>query len=155
MWSVSSIIQGIQSFMASDELTTGGLKSTESEQKKLAACSMAYNQKMFADLFSGDITEAFAQADKARIESEKNAPLASQTATIRGRKKTIKKQEAISADEEKDKSEEDDQEDSSNNKELTPEEIVKRQKKNAKKRAKQKAKKQESVASSEGIETTA
>jgi hypothetical protein len=156
MWSVSSIIQGIQSFMASDELTTGGLKSTESEQKKLAACSMAYNQKMFADLFSGDITEAFAQADKARIESEKNAPLASQTATIRGRKKTIKKQEATtSADEEKEKSEEDDQEDASSNKELTPEEIEKRRKKNAKKRAKQKAKKQESVESSEGIETTA
>jgi hypothetical protein len=150
---VSSIIQGIQSFMASDELTTGGLKSPESEQKKLAASSMAYNEKMFADLFSGDITEAFAQADKARIESEKNAPLASKAAATRGRKKAIKKQEAVT-DEEKDKSEEDGKADASS-KELTPEEVEKRRIKNAKKRAKQKAKKQEDVASSEGVETTA
>jgi ubiquitin-conjugating enzyme E2 J2 len=151
MWSVSSIIQGIQSFMASDELTTGGLKSPESEHKKLAACSMAYNQKMFADLFSGDITEAFVQADTARIESEKNAPsLASKMAanTIRGRNKTIKKEETAGVDEE------DDKEDASD-KELTPEEIEKRRKKNAKKRAKQKIKKQEAVASSEGVETKA
>ena len=153
MWSVSSIIQGIQSFMAGDELTTGGLKSPESEHKKLAASSMAYNEKMFVDLFSGDITEAFAQADKTRIESEKNAPLASKTATIQGRKKTMKKKEA-GADEEKDKSKEENKE-AASNKELTPEEIEKRRIKNAKKRAKQKEKKQEAVASSEGVETTA
>lgn len=135
MWSVSSIIQGIQSFMASDELTTGGLRSPESEHKKLAAGSVEYNRKTFPTRFGGNIQTAFAQAEKARIEAEKKS---SQSYNIHRRStrstKNSKKEQEFEKTEEQKTSEEPKQE-------LTPEEIEKRRKKNARKRAKQKAKK--------------
>jgi ubiquitin-conjugating enzyme E2 J2 len=145
MWSVSSIIQGIQSFMASDELTTGGLQSPEPERKKLASLSMKYNNKMFPNLFEGDIEAAFAAADKARIEAEatsaktdgsrsrRSRTRAASTKT--GEKKSAEEADSQSQQEEKDESKEEAKSD------LTPEEIEKRRNRNAKKRAKQKAKK--------------
>jgi ubiquitin-conjugating enzyme E2 J2 len=42
LWSVATIIQGIQSFMASDELTTGGLKAPDAERQRLAKLSIEY-----------------------------------------------------------------------------------------------------------------
>jgi ubiquitin-conjugating enzyme E2 J2 len=156
MWSVSSIIQGIQSFMASTELTTGGLKSPESEHKRLAAVSMDYNKKMFPNLFGGDIEAAMAVAEKASIEAEKNAPSAANTTTSSRRSRTrsskastTKKEsdtEAKEAESEKEKEAMTQQE------ELTPEEIEKRRKRNAKKRAKQKEKKSAQQAPDEGNE---
>jgi ubiquitin-conjugating enzyme E2 J2 len=142
LWSVSSIIQGIQSFMASTELTTGGLRSPEPERKGLAKESMAYNKKMFASLFDGDIEAAMVLADKARAEAEEKAAAAQQQAStsssrnsLGGRK--IRTASATKKQDEKPKAEEKDEP----KQELSPEEIEKRRKRNAKKRAKQKEKK--------------
>jgi ubiquitin-conjugating enzyme E2 J2 len=137
LWSVSSIIQGVQSFMATDELTTGGLKSPASEHKKLAAISMAYNTKMFPKLFCGDIEAAFVVAERARIEAEKTAAAStadadtSRRSRARSSKSSSTKQKEAEVDNEKEEEP----------KELTTAEMEKRKKQNAKKRAKQKAKK--------------
>jgi ubiquitin-conjugating enzyme E2 J2 len=73
MWSVATIIQGVQSFMASDELTTGGIKSPVTEHKRLAAESSEYNKKMFPNLFGGDINAAFNGVDATSSEILKPA----------------------------------------------------------------------------------
>ena len=151
LWSVSSIIQGIQSFMASDELTTGGLRSPQSEHKRLAALSMEYNEKMFSKLFGGNIEEAFEIADRARVEAVKKGSTQSQSKTLtnrsrRGRTRTSNS--STTKEEEQSKTEttaengtDEHQQQQEQQKELTPEEIEKRRKRNQKKRAKQKAKK--------------
>jgi len=157
MWSVATIIQGVQSFMASDELTTGGLKSSASEQRRFAAASMDYNRKMFPSLFNGDIDAAFETADKARAASEAKAASSVSTSptsvgtdlpckSSKSRRGKRDKQPKPAADE----AETDDKEESG--KELTPEEIEKRRKKNAKKRARQKKKKGESNDADAGAE---
>ena len=71
MWSITTIIQGLQSFMANDELTTGGLSASESDRKKLAKLSMAFNQKMYPNIFEGDIQAALEAANRACCEVEK------------------------------------------------------------------------------------
>lgn len=149
MWSVSSIIQGVQSFMASDELTTGGLKNPPSEHKKFAAVSAAYNAKMFPNLFGGDMEAAFAAADKARLEAEatsvktEGSRVTRRTRTSRSSRRNAgeQKEEGEDDDEDNDNNDEAEEEMEEAKTELTPEEIEKRRKKNAKKRAKQKAKK--------------
>lgn len=74
MWSVATIIQGVQSFMASDELTTGGLKATEADRKKFSKLSMSYNQKNYPNLFDGEIESALEEAKLACQKSqEENA----------------------------------------------------------------------------------
>ena len=73
MWSVATIIQGVQSFMASDELTTGGIKSSVTEHRRLAAESTEYNKKMFPNLFGGDIKAAFKGVDATSSEILKPA----------------------------------------------------------------------------------
>ncbi|GKZ00403.1 hypothetical protein MPSEU_000993300 [Mayamaea pseudoterrestris] len=72
-WSVSSIIQGIQSFMSSDEVTTGGMIATDTERRRLADESAAYNKTNYIHLFDGSIGDAFAIADRARQEAETKA----------------------------------------------------------------------------------
>jgi ubiquitin-conjugating enzyme E2 J2 len=159
MWSVATIIQGVQSFMASDELTTGGLKSPANEHRRFAAASMDYNRKMFPNLFSGDMDAAFASADKARAASEAKAASSATSSTstdtsarsksVRNRRSKRDKQplsppgddsnDSNDGTEEKKKDDEPEPK-----KELTPEEIEKRRKRNAKKRAKQKQKKNNS-----------
>ena len=150
MWSVATIIQGVQSFMASDELTTGGLKSPVSEHRKLAAVSMAYNEKFFPTLFGGNMEEAFATADRAREESEKKAASNATNGSIsqrRGQGRRSRRERGnIKADEDDEESHDKATTDqvggeSAVQEELSPEEIEKRRKRNAKKRAKQKAKK--------------
>lgn len=148
MWSVATIIQGVQSFMVSDELTTGGLKSSPSEHKRLAATSMDFNRKMFPTLFGGDLDAALAAADAARLASEaKTASLATTgaiatKAITRNRRDKRDKQPPVPVNEtvEVDNGEMDEEE---AKKERSPEEIEKRRKRNAKKRAKQKKKKSE------------
>lgn len=80
MWSVATIIQGVQSFMASDDLTTGGMKATDSERRKLAAASIAYNEKMFPQLFGGDVVGAMKLSDQMSKDAlEKSASDAAQS----------------------------------------------------------------------------
>ncbi|KAG7366308.1 ubiquitin-conjugating enzyme [Nitzschia inconspicua] len=162
LWSVATIIQGIQSFMASDELTTGGMKASDSERKKLAKLSHDYNRKMFPNLFNGDIEEAMKKADEIsqKVEAERGQQAAaendgvSRVAARRARRVAARKAQAGEkqhANEEHDSNEDDDDGDQesaskSASEALTPEEIEKRRKKNAKKRAKQKAKKAASAA---------
>lgn len=144
MWSVSSIIQGIQSFMASDELTTGGMRAPEAQRKKLASLSMAYNQKMFPTLFNGDMEAAFTSADRARVESEASSKATSGTTTTRMRRNRTSRKSSTSSEQESSDTAAADEKASNKQEtkaELTPEEIEKRRKRNAKKRAKQKAKK--------------
>ncbi|KAL3934086.1 MAG: hypothetical protein SGBAC_010113 [Bacillariaceae sp.] len=152
MWSVSSIIQGIQSFMASEELTTGGLRNPASERKRFAAASAAYNTKMFPNLFGGDMGTAFAVADEARIKAEATT-IKTEGSRSKARRTRVSRSSRRNGDEKKNDQEEDandnDDEDEAEaeapkeeaKSELTPEEIEKRRQKNAKKRAKQKAKK--------------
>ena len=74
MWSVATIIQGVQSFMASDELTTGGLKATEADRKKFSKFSMGYNEKNYPNLFDGEIESALEEANLAfQKAQEENA----------------------------------------------------------------------------------
>ena len=169
MWSVATIIQGIQSFMASDELTTGGMKAPESERKKFAAASIGYNERMFPQLFGGDIVGAMKDSDeKSKVALEESASEAARSdgigagaggaraaAAARRRRQQQKQGQQRNADknENNDDGDGDDDDDNDDNNEgrdeqvqgskaeLTAEEIEKRRKKNAKKRAKQKAKK--------------
>ena len=148
MWSVATIIQGVQSFMVSDELTTGGLKSSPSEHKRLAALSIEFNLKMFPNLFGGDLEAALVAADEARKASEAKTashattssatPVATKPA--RNRRDKRDKQSPLPANEtaEVDHAE---LEEAEAKQDLSPEEIEKRRKRNAKKRAKQKKKK--------------
>ncbi|DBA70520.1 TPA: hypothetical protein ACH3X2_011920 [Trebouxia sp. C0005] len=43
MWTVSSILTGLLSFMLEDQITTGSLQSTNEEKQELAASSLDYN----------------------------------------------------------------------------------------------------------------
>ena len=43
MWSVSSILRGVQSFMNSDEITTGGILESSASRKRFASESSAFN----------------------------------------------------------------------------------------------------------------
>ncbi len=148
MWSVATIIQGVQSFMVGDELTTGGLKSPPTEHKRLASVSMDFNRKMFPDLFGGDIDAAFDDADKAREASEAkiaSGPITScmeeSSTPSRNRRSKRDKQPALPLNETPEPIETDLDENEDSKKDLTPEEIEKRRKRNAKKRSKQKQKK--------------
>ncbi|VEU41389.1 unnamed protein product [Pseudo-nitzschia multistriata] len=174
MWKVATIIQGIQSFMASDELTTGGLRASEKDRKTFAKLSMNYNQKHYPKLFEGDIEAALEAADqacgKAEMENAKTSCSASndQKASSSRRSRRMARKAAssgggnFSQDDENASSQDngDDNNQTDNNdapsttteKELTPEEIEKRRKKNAKKRAKQKAKKAAAVTQEKGTE---
>lgn len=100
MWSVATIIQGVQSFMVSDELTTGGLKASEADRKKFAKLSMGYNAKNYPDLFDGDIEAALETADQACQKSQEETALSNpttndETPTSRRRtRRTAKKTES-------------------------------------------------------------
>ena len=82
MWSISTILQGVQSFMASEELTTGGIEASDVDRKILAKASTEYNKKMFFNLFDGDIELAFTQAEQATILAAKTTQRDKETATL-------------------------------------------------------------------------
>jgi ubiquitin-conjugating enzyme E2 J2 len=162
LWSVVTIIQGIQSFMASEELTTGGMKAPDAERQKLAKLSIEFNRKNFPNLFNGDIEAAMTLADKisgkaSAERAEQPADGEGRAATRRSRRATAKKshQEEKQDDEEQDKDGDEDEDAATEIKtseEISPEEIEKRRKRNAKKRAKQKAKKMTTAAAVGGDE---
>ncbi|KAK9374716.1 ubiquitin-conjugating enzyme/RWD-like protein [Lipomyces chichibuensis] len=59
-WSVSTILTGLLSFMTSDELTTGALRSTNEEKIKLAEMSREWNvrqNRKFVEEFSAEAAE--------------------------------------------------------------------------------------------------
>jgi ubiquitin-conjugating enzyme E2 J2 len=139
LWSVGSILQGLQSFMASDELTTGGIVASEAERRKLASESISYNNRMFPQLWDGAIEAAFLTPKYELSPSNQSSPPSSQRSNRRGGPKSTNpnngSNEHIL-----------NQEDSVSNKEasssiMSPEQVEQRRLKNAKKRAKQKAKK--------------
>jgi len=131
-WSVATILQGVVSFMTSEEITTGGLEAPEAERKRFAKLSIDYNTKNFPDLFQSDIDAAFAEADKAREAAANLQAENAKKATMQAARKNTKETQ-------QEKTKQVKQEEKSN--ELTPEEAEKRRIRNAKKRAKQKAKK--------------
>lgn len=145
MWSVATIILGIQSFMASDVITTGSIKASETERKRFASVSMLYNQKTFPQLFGGDIPTALAEAEESRKNACKNTTVDDGAVSKRrSRRPKNTTGEEIKEDSEENCDNDGIQEDLNtlaHAHEMTPEEIESRRKKNAKKRAKQKAKK--------------
>eukprot|EP01121_Diplochlamys_sp_Union-15-3_P007117 TRINITY_DN1784_c0_g1_i1.p1 TRINITY_DN1784_c0_g1~~TRINITY_DN1784_c0_g1_i1.p1 ORF type:complete len:177 (+),score=20.47 TRINITY_DN1784_c0_g1_i1:313-843(+) len=64
MWTVSSILTGLLSFMLEDTATTGSMNSSRAEKRSYAKLSMEYNlnnpvfKKMFPELESADSIEA-------------------------------------------------------------------------------------------------
>lgn len=145
MWSVATIILGIQSFMASDGITTGSMKASETERKRFASVSMLYNQKIFPQLFAGDINAAFAEAEETRTRVAENKSVDDgATSKRRSRRTRNATGQVVSEDNVEACDNDGEQEDAdapAHTNEMTPEEIENRRKKNAKKRAKQKAKK--------------
>lgn len=147
MWSVATILQGVVSFLASEELTTGGLKAPDSERKRLAGLSKAYNSKNFNNLFDGDMEAAFEEAEEARKSAEECNAAQAQSSTGRtGRRRVAGPRRKIKETKKEEEETENDEEEGETvteeaPKELSEAEIERRRKKNAKKRAKQKAKK--------------
>lgn len=161
MWTVGNIIKGIQSFMSSEELTTGGLKASKTERKNLAKSSAAYNKKMFPKLFQSDIEGALEKAEQPQQKVEKESVKDNTSVNdcvlnngskklsrrerrlARGNKSETKLDQANAIHEEYDgdtRKSHDQKVDPCTNEELSPDAIERRRKKNAKKRAKQKAK---------------
>ena len=66
MWSLSSIMSGLQSFMVESTPTQGSVNTTNAEKRQLAAASMAHNVKnaTFRKLYP-DVIEAHAAAAAA------------------------------------------------------------------------------------------
>ena len=162
LWSCATIIQGVQSFMASDELTTGGLRASDSDRKRFAKYSMAYNKKTYPKLFDGDIEAALEAAEQSRQNSEEEKVNEVNSSDGKEENKKLSRRERRLAknnrsnpkekeskernDQDSNKCSKDDDDNTDNEasttmQQLSLEEIEKRRKRNAKKRAKQKAKK--------------
>jgi putative MATE family efflux protein len=148
LWSVATIIQGIQSFMASDELTTGGMKTSEADRKKFAKLSIPYNAKNFPSLFQGDIEGAMKRADEASQKALEEMGMKAAAldngggrAARRAARKCSRAVAIAEADNDENEDNNDEEDVTDGVETLSLEEQEKRRKRNAKKRAKQKAKK--------------
>lgn len=149
MWSVSTLLQGVVSFMNSEEVTTGGLQASEADRKKLAALSKAYNQKHFAHLFDGDMAAAFARAEQAwkQAEAKRAADAAKAEAAAAKKQSKVTQPAAVESSSQPEKQQE-------SSVELTEEQKEKRRLKNSKKRAKQKAKRANAANAASVVEDT-
>jgi len=156
LWSVATIIKGVQSFMTTEEGTTGGMKASELDRKKFARLSVAYNRKTFPKLFQGDIDAVFEAADHARQKAEEETIKSGNSHADNDNNKLSRRERRLAKDNksvprQEEKSKKQHQQDIAVNKDVDkdddnrstkdPEEVEKRRKRNAKKRAKQKSKK--------------
>ena len=71
MWSVSSILKGIQSFMADEEITQGSIRTSEIEKRRFAKASVKWcaENQSFAKVFP-ELVEEFS---KIALEDEGRA----------------------------------------------------------------------------------
>ena len=86
MWSVSTILTGLNSFMVGNDPTTGSMDATTAQRKKLAAASMDWNVKdaTFCKMFP-DEAEAH---KKVMAERRKNQPAGAAAASTDRRRLT-------------------------------------------------------------------
>ena len=140
-WNVATIIQGLQSFMASNEVTTGGITTSDAERKRLADASAAFNNKNFPSLFGGNVADGLSQADKVREQAEASTKTKTGdgSGTISSGRNRGSATRATNSKPMNDAN--DDVGEGPATEDLTPEEVEKRRKRNAKKRAKKKVKK--------------
>ncbi|KAK9256299.1 ubiquitin-conjugating enzyme/RWD-like protein [Lipomyces tetrasporus] len=78
-WSVSTILTGLLSFMTSDELTTGALRSTNDEKAKLAELSREWNvrqNRKFVEEFPTEAAENEAYIVERIRKARSSAPVA-------------------------------------------------------------------------------
>lgn len=66
MWTVSSILTGLLSFMIEDQITTGSLKTTDAEKQQFAAASLDYNLQhaQLKSMFQQELQTAKCQSNK-------------------------------------------------------------------------------------------
>jgi len=70
MWSISTILMGLYSFMMDNKPTTGSIETTTAAKRTFAADSLAYNvknDKMFCSLFP-EYVELWEDREKERKE---------------------------------------------------------------------------------------
>ena len=69
MWSVSSILKGIQSFMADNEITAGSIRTSEQEKKKLAKESVTWlvRNAQFGKVFA-ELIDTMEEEERKRKE---------------------------------------------------------------------------------------
>lgn len=70
MWSISTILMGLYSFMMDNKPTTGSIETTTAAKRTFAKESLAYNvknDKMFCSLFP-EYVELWEEREKARKE---------------------------------------------------------------------------------------
>ena len=74
MWSVSSILKGIQSFMADNEITAGSIKTSEREKRKFAKESIAWLVKnaQFRKVFP-ELVDTLEEEERKRKEENDDA----------------------------------------------------------------------------------
>jgi ubiquitin-conjugating enzyme E2 J2 len=106
MWNVGTIIMGIQSFMVTEERTTGGItnaKATAEQRRALAAGSAAFNarMKLFVGLFGedGSAAEAFAESDERIARNEMKRQKSRQKSKQKSRERNREKEEALAGTE--------------------------------------------------------
>jgi ubiquitin-conjugating enzyme E2 J2 len=80
MWSVSSILTGLLSFMLENQSTTGSISTTDSEKRALAQMSMNFNRKnpTFKKMFADVLEEFDSLRASAEVTPVNNAPVNTQ-----------------------------------------------------------------------------
>jgi len=89
MWSVSTILTGLYSFMLENQPTLGSMEATPAQRRKLASQSLAFNcnDAKFRNLFTDLVEfhqEKLRQAAKEEAEEELRRAKATEDATFNG-----------------------------------------------------------------------
>jgi hypothetical protein len=74
-WGVGTILVGLMSFMTSEEITTGSIKTSEADKKKFAFASHDFNskEKMACELFADSQTGISALYEAAEVKIATNS----------------------------------------------------------------------------------